>query len=68
MTIFFLIHFYKTGHRRTERLEEDLGNQFDKGVNIYPCNLENTTNIIISYKTYIKNTNHPGKKNNQSKK
>ena len=67
MTIFFLIHFYKTGHRRTERLEEDLGNKFTIGVNSYPCNLPNGTNMIINYNIYVNNSNYPGEKNKQSK-
>ena len=57
-----------TNHSRTGKLEENLANQFDLGVNIYPCDLSNTTNMIINYKNYVNNPNHPGKKNQQSNK
>ena len=49
-----------TDQKITGKLEEDLAHQYDLGVNIYPCNLENATNIIINYKNYVNNPNRPG--------
>ena len=45
-------------------LREDLADQFYLGVNSYPCDLANATNMIINDKSCVNNPNHPGKKNN----
>ena len=50
------------------KLEDYLANQFDLGTKGYPCGLENATTMIINYKNYVNNQNHPGKKKQQSKK
>ena len=42
---------------------EDLANKFALGVNRFPYDLPNATNMIINYKSYVNNPNNPGKKN-----
>ena len=65
---FIMYTFIQGTHQsRIGKLEEGLGNQFDKGVNIYPWNLENTTNMIINYEDYVNNPKHPEKKGNNKK-
>ena len=53
-----------TDHIRTGKHKEDLSNQFDLGVNSYPCDLENATNMDMNDKNYVNNSDHPGKKIN----
>ena len=48
-----------TDNSRTGKVKEDLANQFALGVNSYPCYFPNTTNMIINYKKYVSNPNHP---------
>ena len=43
--------------------EEYLANKFALGVNSYPYELTNATNMGINYKNYVNNPNNPGKKN-----
>ena len=57
-----------TGHIRTGKLKDYLASQFASGVISYPCDLSNAKNMIISYKNYVYNPNHPVKKKQQSKK
>ena len=57
-----------TDNRRTCKLEEGLAGQFSLGINSYPYNLSNATNIINNYKNYVNNPNHYGKKKQKSKK
>ena len=57
-----------TGQSRMVKLGEDLSNQFALGVKSYPRNLENATTMILNYKNYVNNPNHPGKKKQQSNK
>ena len=57
-----------TDNSRAGKLEEDLTNKFSLFVNIYPCNLENSTNMVINYKKYVNNPNHTSKENQQSNK
>ena len=45
----------------------ELANQFAIGVNSYPYDLANATNMIINYKNYVNKPNYPGKKKKQSK-
>ena len=55
-------------HRKMVRTEDDLANQFTLSFNSYPCNVPNKKNMIINYKNYVNNPNHPGKKKQQLKK
>ena len=66
----FIAHKFieETDHIITGKLKEDLANQFDLGVNSYPWNLTNTTNMIINYENYFNNPNHPGKKKQKPNK
>ena len=57
-----------TNHSRIGKIEDELANQFSIGVNNYPCNLENATHMIINYKNYANNPNHPGKEKNNKRK
>ena len=57
-----------TYHSRTVKLKEGLANKLALCFNSYPCDLSYATSIIINYKNYVNNPNHPGKKNCQSKK
>ena len=57
-----------TDHSWKGKLEEDLANQFALGVNSYPCDLTNATNMNINYKNLVNNPNRSIKKNQQPKK
>ena len=47
---------------------EDLANKFALGVNRFPYDLPNATNMIINYKNYVNNPHHTGNKQKQLKK
>ena len=54
-----------TDHSILGKPNEHFANQFVLVVNIYPFDSPNSTNIIIDYKNYVNNLDHPGKKKKQ---
>ena len=60
---FFAYTFIKiTNNSRMGKPGEDLANKFALGVNRFPYDLPNATNMIINYKNYVNNPHHTGNK------
>ena len=49
------------------KIWEDLANKFAVGVNSYPYDLANSTNMFINYRKYVNNSTHPGRKKSKIK-